>query len=127
LHLLQRCCVEFRFGKVLALRLVGDTGITDIRSSVDQLLASRGEVPSEVTRKAGFEFKESSLVVVDIHRLSDHIASSDRARQGHVNNVFSDKPDLKFVAENYVADEQVIRAVVSTLGRAADRVALLHT
>src|SRR5215208_2091292 len=73
LHLLQRCCVEFRFGEVLTLRLVGDAGITSISSRVDQLLASRGKVPPEVTRNAGFEFKESLLAAVDIHRPSSRL------------------------------------------------------
>src|SRR3954468_15410630 len=70
LHLLQRGCVEFRFTEVLTLGLVGDAGVTSISSRVDQLLASRGEILSEVTRNAAFEFKESLLVAVDIHRSS---------------------------------------------------------
>src|SRR3954469_13407177 len=61
---------RFRFREVLTLGLVGDAGITSISSRVDQLLASRGEVPSEVTRNAGFELKEPLLVGVDIHRSS---------------------------------------------------------
>jgi hypothetical protein len=44
LHLLKNCRVELRFGEVLAFRLVGDARVASIRSSVDQLLASRFDV-----------------------------------------------------------------------------------
>src|SRR4029079_11345208 len=78
----QRCCVEFRFSEVLTLRLVGEAGITGISSRVGQLLASRGEVPSEVTRNAGFEFNESLLVAIDIHKPSSLLQVARGRRRG---------------------------------------------
>ena len=44
LHLLQHRRVEFRLGEVLAFGLVSDARIAGIRSSVEQLLASRRDV-----------------------------------------------------------------------------------
>src|SRR4051794_2093020 len=82
---------RFRFREVLTLGLVGDAGITSISSRVDQVLASRGEVSSAMTRNAGLESRSrclSPLTSIDPHRVFRSRASR------HADAVFSDTPDL---------------------------------
>ena len=67
LHLLQSGRVKFCFDEVFAFRLVGHARVSDVGGGVDQLVASRADIPSEVLRKARFEADQSLPIRIDIH------------------------------------------------------------
>ena len=50
---------------------------------------------------------------------------SHRSCQGGIDNVLGDEPDLQLVPPNDIADDQVVGAVVATVGRETIRRALL--
>lgn len=45
-------------------------------------------------------------------------ASSHGLDQRHVDDVLGDKPDLQFVGANHVADQQIIRPLIASIGGA---------